>query len=125
MSHGEHDDLPCWIVGKLRSILFKLRSRLREASRLEESRIFDANLLIENKKRKQEFTARFAVMNLEERLRLHGTKKLLILAKKYNVKGRSKLSREKLIDTLCHVASVSDFPIRASPPTALTHANLA
>ena len=63
------------------------------------------------KQNKSEFNANFSTSTIEEKLKLHGIKKLNILAKKKNIPSYSTFNKATLITKLIPLTHHNDFPI--------------
>lgn len=65
-----------------------------------------------NKKyEKNQFNNKWKNSNAEEKLDFYGKKKILILAKKYKIKGAYKMKKDELINILKNNVTDNDFPI--------------
>jgi hypothetical protein len=71
-----------------------------------------ATNICDNCKNKKKFNNTWEISTPQEKLILHGIKKLHILAKNKKIKGYSKYKRGELIKILNNVVDKNDFPIK-------------
>lgn len=96
--------------------LKKAEREAKEAEREKEQRRQKAERVKEQRRQQAEriadFRRRWRVSSPGEKLGFYGKSKLLVLARRYALKGRSSLTVEELIRTLKPIVVRTDFPIR-------------